>query len=303
MGIPSARIDIGGKACYCYDSNNGAADAPFLIQPADDHDLAVLDSEVAEIGRLLAEQAGGAPARATADAACGGAFATEGARGFRLVAFKVDDWNADLSPWEAPPAFGNEPFVGKAEETLAYIENELLPALQKGIHVGSDGAAGDGASGGDGAAASDALASGAPVILGGYSLAGLFALWAGTRSERFSGIAAASPSVWFPGWTEYAEKFWLNEPKGAEGSDSAESNSLKSGPQRIYLSLGNKEEKTRNQQMARVGDCIRRQQEILEAAVVANTLVWEQGNHFKEPDLRTARAFAWVLGGLRAEAK
>lgn len=239
---------IGGKQCYLYGFDEGGsgcpvAALPLLVQPADDHDLAVLDSEVAEIQRLYGA-------------------------GFRLVAFKVDDWNADLSPWEAPPAFGNEPFGGKAAQTLAYIENELLPALPG--------------------------ESGAPVILGGYSLAGLFALWAGTRSERFFGIAAASPSVWFPGWIEYAEKHWRSAPGGTGQSDS-----LKSGPQRIYLSLGDKEERTRNQQMARVGDCIRRQHEILTAAGIANTLVFEQGNHFKEPDLRTARAFAWVLGGMR----
>lgn len=231
---------IGGKQCYLYGFDEGGSGSPvaalpLLVQPADDHDLAVLDSEVAEIQWLYGA-------------------------GFRLAAFKVDAWNADLSPWEAPPAFGNEPFGGKAEETLAYIENELLPALPG--------------------------ESGAPVILGGYSLSGLFALWAGTRSERFHGIAAASPSVWFPGWIEYAEKHWRSD-------------SLKNGPQRIYLSLGDKEERTRNQQMARVGDCIRRQHEILTAAGIVNTLVFEQGNHFKEPDLRTARAFAWVMGGMR----
>ena len=228
---------IGGKQCYLYGFDEGGSGCPvvalpLLVQPADDHDLSVLDSEVVEIQRLYGA-------------------------GFRLAAFKVDDWNADLSPWEAPPAFGNEPFGGKAAQTLDYIENELLPALPG--------------------------ESGAPVILGGYSLAGLFALWAGTRSERFLGVAAASPSVWFPGWTEYAEKAVY--------------------PQLVYLSLGDKEEKTRNQMMAQVGEAIRRQQEILAAAGVANTLVWEQGNHFKEPDLRTARAFAWVLKGLRAEAK
>jgi hypothetical protein len=135
---------IGGKQCYLYGfdecgSGRSVAALPLLIQPADDHDLSVLDSEVAEIQRLYGA-------------------------GFRLAAFKVDDWNADLSHWEAPPAFGNEPFGGKAAQTLAYIENELLPALPG--------------------------ESGAPVILGGYSLAGLFALWAGTRSERFHGIAA-----------------------------------------------------------------------------------------------------------------
>ena len=226
---------IGAFDCYLYGWEEEApcsesATVPLLIQPVDDHDLEVLDSEVAEIEQLY-----------------GGAF--------RLAAFKVKDWNMDLSPWEAPPAFGKEPFGGGAAETLAYVENELLPALTED----------------------------APVILGGYSLAGLFAMWAGTQTERFLGIAAASPSLWFPGWIEYAEKATY--------------------PRRIYLSLGNKEEKTRNPVMARVGDCIRRQQEILTAAGIENTLVWEQGNHFREPDLRMARAFAWVLKGLRAEAE
>ena len=222
---------IGAFNCYLYGWEEEApcsesAAVPLLIQAVDDHDLEGLDSEVAEIERLY-----------------GGAF--------QLAAFKVKDWNTDLSPWEAPPAFGKEPFGGGAAETLAYVENELLPALTED----------------------------APVILGGYSLAGLFAMWAGTQTERFLGIAAASPSLWFPGWIEYAEKAAY--------------------PGRIYLSLGNKEEKTRNQMMARVGDCIRRQQEILTAAGIENTLVWEQGNHFREPDLRTARAFAWVLKGLK----
>ena len=25
------------------------------------------------------------------------------------------------------------------------------------------------------------------------------------------------------------------------------------------------------------------------------TLEWNQGNHFREPDIRTAKAFAWVM--------
>lgn len=233
---------IGAFDCYLYGWEEEApcsesAAVPLLIQPADDHDLEGLDSEVAEIERLY-----------------GGAF--------RLAAFKVKDWNMDLSPWEAPPAFGKEPFGGGAAETLAYVENELLPALTEDAHV----------------------------ILGGYSLAGLFAMWVGTQTERFLGIAAASPSLWFPGWIEHAEEHW--QGAGAAGV-----------PRRIYLSLGDKEEKTRNPVMARVGDCIRRQQEILTTAGIENTLVWEQGNHFREPDLRTARAFAWVLGGLRVAAR
>ena len=84
----------------------------------------------------------------------------------------------------------------------------------------------------------------APVILGGYSLAALFALWAGYTSDRFDAVAAASPSVWFPGWLDFI----------GERTPAAES---------IYLSLGLKEEKTRNRVMATVGDNIRRQYELL----------------------------------------
>ena len=34
---------------------------------------------------------------------------------FLLVAFQVEDWNRDFSPWEAPAAFGTEAFDGQGE--------------------------------------------------------------------------------------------------------------------------------------------------------------------------------------------
>ena len=42
---------------------------------------------------------------------------------FSLAAFRVNDWNTDLSPWEAPAVFGKDGFGGKAAETLQEIEN------------------------------------------------------------------------------------------------------------------------------------------------------------------------------------
>ena len=44
-----------------------------------------------------------------------------------------------------------------------------------------------------------------PVILGGYSLGGLFALWSSMQTDRFAAIAAASPSLWIKDWLNYAE--------------------------------------------------------------------------------------------------
>ena len=227
------KTQIGGKTCYIYDC--GSSDV-LLIQPVDDHDIEVLDSEVAEIRRL----AGGA--------------------GFTLAAFKVDDWNADLSPWEAPPVFGSEGFAGGAEATLKYVTDQLIPELS------SEGKAWP------------YINKDARIFIGGYSLAGFFALWAAYRTDVFSGVAAASPSVWFPGWIDYAEK---NPVKACK----------------VYLSLGDREEKTKNAVMRTVGDNIRKQYELLQGdpACEKCALEMNQGNHFKEPDIRIAKGFAWLL--------
>ena len=62
----------------------------------------------------------------------------------------------------------------------------------------------------------------------------------------------------------------------------------------VYLSLGNKEEKTRNPVMATVGTRIREASEILESSGINTILEWNQGNHFRDADIRTAKAFAWA---------
>ena len=202
-----------------YEVGERASDT-LLIQPVDDYDLELIESEAAAIRQLTG-------------------------RDFHLTAVRVRDWNRDLTPWEAPPVFGKEGFGNGAGETLREIL-ELAGREKKKI------------------------------ILGGYSLAGLFALWAGYRTERFAGIAAASPSVWFPGFSNYMRE-----------------NTMKAGC--VYLSLGDREEKTRNQVMAKAGDCIREARELLDRQGICCTLEWNEGNHFREPDLRTARAFAWVM--------
>ncbi len=191
-----------------------------LIQPVDDHDLEGIENEFAEI-------------------------ANNCQKSFCLRAFRINDWNNDLSPWKAPAVFGNESFGDGAENTL----EELLKLCAD---------------------------KGKTYYIGGYSLAGLFALWAAFKTDVFAGVAAASPSVWFPDFDEYMEK---NEIK----TDT------------IYLSLGDREEKTRNPVMATVGDRIRKAHVFLKDNGVNCILEWNSGNHFKEPDIRTAKAFAWVM--------
>lgn len=177
-----------------------------------------------------------------------------------LVAFEVPEWNDDLSPWEAPPAFGKRGFGNGAQQTLDLILNGILPELSTMLQP----------------------QPGHDVTLGGYSLAALFSLWCSYHTDTFAAVAAASPSVWFPGWIDYAE--------GHQPYSRA-----------VYLSLGDREERTRNAVVSTVGSCIRRQHELLRAQGVSCTLGWNAGSHFQDPDSRTARAFLWCVDALEAE--
>lgn len=191
-----------------------------LIQPVDDHDLEGIENEFAMITN-----------------SCN--------LSLRLIAVSINNWNNDLSPWEAPAVFGKENFGGDASRTLG----ELLKLCDD---------------------------KGKKYYIGGYSLAGLFALWAAYQTDIFDGVAAASPSMWFPGFDDYMKK---NEIK----TDT------------VYLSIGDREEKARNPVMATVGDRIREAHSLLKERNVNCILEWNEGNHFKDADIRTAKAFAWVL--------
>ena len=165
---------------------------------------------------------------------------------FRLIAVKVRDWNYDLSPWKAPAVFGNADFGDGAEDTLKSV---LELCQDPGKHY----------------------------YIGGYSLAGLFALWAAYQTDLFQGVAAASPSIWFPGFTDYMKEHTLLA-------------------RRVYLSFGDKEPRTRNPIMSTVGQKIEEAHGILIEHGTNCFFEWNRGNHFAEPDIRTAKAFAWVLG-------
>ncbi|MCR4756066.1 MAG: esterase [Lachnospiraceae bacterium] len=191
-----------------------------MLQPVDEHDFNTIENEVAFIREHTPKN-------------------------FKLIAFRINDWNRELSPWRAPAVFGREDFGDGAAQTLEEIM-KLCDDKTKTYYVG------------------------------GYSLAGLFALWAAYQTDLFDGVAAASPSMWFPGFTEY-----MKEQK------------IKS--KHVYLSLGDKEEKAKNPVMATVGDRIRTAYDLFVKQQIDCVLEWNEGNHFRDADLRTARAFAWVV--------
>ena len=191
-----------------------------LIQPVDGHSLRDIEQELSEIRKLTDKD-------------------------FCLQCARVENWNDELSPWEASSVFGKDGFGGQAEETLKKILG--LTVDKSKIYY-----------------------------IGGYSLAGLFALWSAYQTDIFKGVAAASPSMWFPGFTDYMKAHVIQT--GA-----------------VYFSLGDREEKTRNPVMASVGDRIREAEGLLKGQEIKTVLEMNPGNHFTDVGLRTAKAFAWVL--------
>lgn len=174
------------------------------------------------------------------------AISEQSNKDFRLIACKVDEWNRDLSPWKAPAVFGNEDFGDGAGRTLQEIIERCVSDKDK------------------------------TYCIGGYSLAGLFSLWAASQTDIFRGVAAASASLWFPDFYLYLKENRIMCPN-------------------VYLSLGDKEEKTKNPVMATVGERTRMTESLLREQGINCFFEWNRGNHFKDSDLRMARGFYTLM--------
>lgn len=178
---------------------------------------------------------------------------------YTLIVFEVDDWNAQLSPWQARAAFGDEALAGKGVETLVWLTGRCIPALE------ADGV----------------VSRKAPQYIAGYSLSGLFAIWALMESNVFSGAASCSGSLWMDGWMDY-----VKEKKLARDA-------------RVYLSLGSREARTKNPILAAVDSCTKETYECLKSKqrVKKTVLQWNKGGHFSDTTERLAKGIVWLLNG------
>ncbi len=162
-----------------------------------------------------------------------------------VLAVSGFDWNDMLSPWPAEKVFakGND-FGGRADELLAALLPRLAGYEKRRYIIG-------------------------------YSLAGLFALYAASRTDLFAGCASVSGSLWYPGFTE-----WLEE------------HPLRCG--RLYLSVGDKEKKTKNPVMSAVETktgCVAG----MFSGKMPVRFEINPGNHFFQSDERMAKAVSWLL--------
>ncbi len=181
--------------------------------------------------------------------------------GAGLVAVEAD-WNADLSPWPMERVFAKgEDFTGHGEAFLQRLLEEAVPAAEAQIRKESY------------------LPDAARRGLIGYSLGGLFALWASTKTDFFSLIGSMSGSLWYEGFLEHLRQ-----------------HPLCPGVEKVYLSLGEEESAGRHPVLRTVGDATETAREMLREQGIPTTLQWNEGNHFFEAAQRTARGVKWLLG-------
>ena len=203
--------------------------------------------------------------------------------GVSLVNVGVDLWEENFSPWCAPRVFAKGPNFGDgAQKTLDTLINQVIPWTE-----------------------SDLTEPPAYRVLVGYSLAGLFSLWAGVSQQvargcqpddvpsqpgaphvdavptpTFQRIGAVSGSFWFPGLLDYVDQ-QLNG--GAVGLTHA------------YLSLGDREARTPNPQIMHVRENAELLASKLESAGITSTFELNRGNHFQNVEGRMQKALDWLV--------
>ena len=202
--------------------------------------------------------------------------------GVSQVNVGIDLWEENFSPWCAQRVFAKGPNFGDgAQKTLDTLINQVIPWAESEL-------------------------SEPPVyrVLVGYSLAGLFSLWAGVSPQlsdaaapqvargvargsqldalaaTFQRIGAVSGSFWFPGLLDYVDQ-QLNG--GVVGLTHA------------YLSLGDREARTPNPQIMHVRENAELLASKLESAGITSMFELNRGNHFQNVEGRMQKALDWLV--------
>lgn len=166
------------------------------------------------------------------------------------------NWDHDMSPWACSPLSAKEaPCTGGADAYIDDLTKEIVPQILANLDK-------------------------QPTWIGmvGYSLAGLFALYAMYRTDIFSRIASVSGSLWFPNFKNFVE-----------------THDILKVPERLYLSLGDKEAKTRHPILKTVEDNTNTIVDYYRQKGISVQYEMNVGNHFKDEDKRIVKGIMALL--------
>lgn len=179
-----------------------------------------------------------------------------GCSAFSLVTISGLVWERDMILWETKPIFTKDSgYSGGADEYLEQLCGLIKESVEENL-------------------------SEKPIYsaIAGYSLGGLFAVYASYKTNMFSRIASASGSFWFPDFLEYTKE-----------------NSFITKPEKVYFSLGEKESKTKNPVLSKVQENTEALYENYLSLGIETTFVLQEGGHFTQPNERMAKGIQWIL--------
>jgi len=175
---------------------------------------------------------------------------------FHLVTISGFDWNRDMFPWPADSAVTkNDHFAGGGPEYLKWLLERAIPCAEDLLHE-----------------------KGSASFIAGYSLAGLFALWSLYETDFFQGAVCASGSLWYPEFYSFAM-----------------SHEFLRKPQRIYLSLGDRESSGKNPVFRRTEPVCRELSARYRNAGIPSVFELNPGNHYADAEKRLAKGITWLL--------
>ncbi|MBB5182704.1 alpha/beta hydrolase [Catenisphaera adipataccumulans] len=178
-----------------------------------------------------------------------------------LVEISGLNWDDDMTPWYCPALTkGDTPCAGKADAYLSWMIQRLIPAVEKHLEDPNGR------------------------ILTGYSLAGLFAVYALYRTDVFRCVGSMSGSLWYPDFLEYTR-----------------THTMVRRPDCIYFSLGDKEKNSAVELLQSVQDRTEAVYEDCRGAGIPTIFELNPGNHYQFSDQRTARGIVWILRQERTE--
>lgn len=167
------------------------------------------------------------------------------------------DSGRDFTPWAAAAVWEGEPFSGEGQAYLGFLLEDALPHLfeKYGYFDVKDR------------------------LITGYSLGGLFSLWASAESGAFGQAASLSGSTWYPDFTAYFATHLPDETK------------------RFYLSLGDREPYGGPPVLRAVGVCTEKIYAILLEKQRDVVFEWNRGGHGKGIENRWRKALRWAANG------
>ena len=223
--------------------------------------------------------------------------------GVSLVNVGVDLWEENFSPWCAPRVFAKGPNFGDgAQKTLDTLINQVIPWAE-----------------------SELTEPPAYRVLAGYSLAGLFSLWAGVSQQVARGCQSddvpsqpstpqqvargcqpddvpsqpsapsqpyAIPTPTFQRIGAVSGSFWF---PGLLDYVDQQLRGGAVGLTHAYLSLGDREARTPNPQIMHVRENAELLASKLESAGITSTFELNRGNHFQNVEGRLEKALDWLV--------